>query len=239
MTLSSRTRTTLRDYWSHRLGVEKTAFDSSGVSVGVAEEGGVQLFRSGDSLVVGAPESLADELRQRATALKSLDCTNSQSVRTWFAQFGTVAAVLGPTFYGYTDDESFDPLPSDARLLTVGDEPAYDRFRATIPEEEWSNGGTPFTPGETVGLFQGDDLVALSGYEVWDDFIAHVAVVAHPDDHRGDGNGRAVVSRMTEHALTAGLVPQYRTVDAWPWSVALAEGLGFERFATAMLVYFE
>ncbi|WP_435348428.1 hypothetical protein [Haloarchaeobius sp. HRN-SO-5] len=40
----------------------------------------------------------------------------------------------------------------------------------------------------------------------------------------------------TERALGAGLWPQYRTLDACPWSVALAEGLGFEQFATGSLV---
>ena len=56
--------------------------------------------------------------------------------------------------------------------------------------------------------------------------------MTHPD-HRSSGHGRAVVSLVTERALEVGLVPQYRTADTWPWSVALAEGLGYERFATS------
>ena len=58
--------------------------------------------------------------------------------------------------------------------------------------------------------------------------------MTHPD-HRSAGHGRAAVSLLTDRALDAGLLPQYRTADTWPWSVALAEGLGYERFATSYL----
>ncbi|SIR03633.1 GNAT acetyltransferase [Haladaptatus litoreus] len=238
MTLAPRTDSALRKYWSDRLGVDEAAFDRGQATVGVAAEDGIQLFHCGDSLVVGAPESLAESVRQQATAVESLDCTDAESVREWFERFGSVTQVLGPTFYGYADSESFTPVSSNARLLTPVEESAYNRFRMAIPDEEWANGGTPFAPGETIGLFRGDALAAIAGYEVWDDFVAHIAVVTHPD-HRGEGNGRAVVSRMTERALAGSLVPQYRTADEWPWSVALAERLGFERFATATLVCFE
>jgi GNAT superfamily N-acetyltransferase len=90
-----------------------------------------------------------------------------------------------------------------------------------------------------IGLFAdaGDDheLVAAAAYDVWDDLLAHLAVVASPE-RRNQGYGRAVVSRATERALAEGLIPQYRTADAWPWSVALAEGLGFCQFGTSVLV---
>ena len=92
-----------------------------------------------------------------------------------------------------------------------------------------------FEPGETVGIEADGRLVAAAGYEVWDERIAHISVVTHPD-YRSRGLGQAVVSRATDRALDAGLWPQYRTLDAWPWSVALAEGLSFERFASGSLV---
>ncbi|WP_227354770.1 GNAT family N-acetyltransferase [Haladaptatus salinisoli] len=235
MTLTTRTLDALASYWTNRLGVENGAFDESGVAVGAADEGGVQLFRSGESLVVGAPESLVEPLRRHADGLEPLDIGDEDALRERFETFGTVTRALGPAFYGYADGESFAPVSSDARVLTSADESAYDRFRAAIPDEEWEQGAPRFSPGETVGLFVDDDLVATAGYEGWDDFIAHIGVVTHPD-HRNEGNGRAVVSRTTERALAEGLLPQYRTADEWPWSVALARELGFERFATAALV---
>ncbi|WP_227376441.1 GNAT family N-acetyltransferase [Haladaptatus halobius] len=238
VTLTTRTLAALTSYWTKRLGVENGAFDRSNVTIGGADEGGVELFRRAETLVVGAPESLVDPLSQRADGLEASDIADESALREWFETFGTVTRVLGPTFYGYADEESFAPVASDARILTSADEPAHDRFRAAISDEEWERAGARFSPGETVGLFVDDDLVATAGYEVWDDFIAHVGVVTHPN-HRNEGNGRAVVSRVTERALGEGLLPQYRTADEWPWSVALARELGFERFATAVLVCIE
>jgi RimJ/RimL family protein N-acetyltransferase len=232
MTLASRTRWSVRRYWADRLGVSVDAFEGSGVTVGVATEGGVQVFRCGESVVVGAPAEMVAVVRERAGSLA--DAEREDDVAGWLEGFDPVEGVLGPTFYGYADRESFSPVESDARVLRADDEGAFESLRVAVPEQEWEHGGPAFTPGETVGVFEDGSLVAVSGFAVWDDLLAHLAVVAHPA-HRGEGHGQAVVSRAAERAFTAGYVPQYRTADAWPWSVALAERLGFERFATAFL----
>lgn len=237
MTLRSNTVATLESYWTERLGVGRGAFDETTTAVGRAAEGGVQLFRRNGSLVVGAPLWLDGSLR-RHDRLGDLDISDRSALEAYFETFGDVTRILGPAFYGYADRVSFEPCPSDARTLTAEDEPEYDRFRERVPEEEWERGGPELTPGETVGLFVAEDLVALADYEVWDGLLAHIAVVTHPD-HRNEGYGRAVVSRAVERALSNGLITQYRTLDAWPWSVALANSLGFERFATGTLVVIE
>lgn len=102
-------------------------------------------------------------------------------------------------------------------------------FRRSIPGEQ---GGMQFIPGKTVGLFVDEQLVAAAGFTVWNGLLAHLAVVTHPN-YRSQGYGKTVVSRATEQAFADGLLPQYRTSDVWPWSVALAQSLGFHRFTTA------
>ena len=149
-----------------------------------------------------------------------------------------VEEVLGPTFYGYTDRETFSPVNATAEVLTPDDEPAYETFQAAVSEEDWNHGGTVFHPDRTIGVYVDDELVALASYEIWGDVIAHLSVITHPE-YRDEGYGQAVVSRVTEHALSAGYLPQYRTSDAWPWSVALSQKLGFARFATAYLGIYE
>lgn len=222
----------LERYWADRVGVSVDAFEGSGVTVGVATEGGVQVFRCGRSVVVGAPAEMVAVVRERASGVAEAE--SDDAVAAWLEGFDGVDGVLGPTFYGYADRESFAPDAAAARVLGGGDEGAFESLRVAVPEREWEHGGTAFTPGETVGLFEDGSLVAVSGFAVWDDLLAHLAVVTHPA-HRGEGHGQAVVSRATERAFEAGYVPQYRTADAWPWSVALAERLGFERFTTAFL----
>lgn len=238
MPLAPTTRRRLRRYWADRFGIDPAAFEKSGIVVGTADEGGVQLFSRGDGLLIGAPEPIVGSLRCRNGSLADLDPTDPEAVRGWFSRLGEVEAVLGPAFYGYTDGESVRPVESRAEPLIDGDERAYDRFRRAVPVEEWENGGPAFEPGRTVGLFEGKEIIAAAGYEVWDDALAHLSVVVSRA-HRGQGHGRAVVSRATELALDDGLVPQYRTLDAWPWSIALARDLGFERFATGTFVAVE
>lgn len=232
MSLTSRTLWTLRRYWADRLGVPPSAFEKLEVTVGLAEEGGIQLFCRDDALIVGAPGTLLNSAEDRADALASLDVDNEDEFHEWLTRFDGTERVHGPTFYGYTDRETFTPIESDARVLTSADDPAFRTFRSSIPDDEWERGGTQFTPGKTVGLFVDEELVAVAGFDVWDELLAHLAVVTHPN-HRGRGYGQAVVSRATEQAFADGFLPQYRTLDAWPWSVALAGNLGFHRFATA------
>lgn len=233
MALAPRTLWTLRHYWADRLGVTAAAFDG-GTTVGGAEEGGVQLFERGDAIVVGAPASLLDRLRERAAAAPP--ASDLAAVREWVP--ADVTETLGPTFYGYTDREAFDPVESDARVLRPPDEAAHESFRAAVTEAEWRQGAPGFEAGRTVGAFDGERLVATAGWDVWDGLFAHLGVVTHPD-YRNRGHGRAVVSLATERALGAGLLPQYRTLDEWSGSVRLAEGLGYERFVTATLARLE
>jgi GNAT superfamily N-acetyltransferase len=234
MPLAARTYWTLQRYWADRLGVSPSAFEKQGMSTGHANEGGVQLFSLDGALVIGSPASLISSLDRRSSDFAASSADDSVFIKNWLADFDTVTRVIGPAFYGYADRETFDSVASAARVLTSDGESAYDILRAAVLDDEWEQGGMDFVPKETVGLYVDNDLVASAGYDVWDGLIAHLAVITHPD-HRNKGHGRAVVSRATERALADGLLPQYRTADAWPWSVALAENLGFERFATAYL----
>lgn len=234
MPLAARTRWLLCRYWGENLGVDPGAFETSGVSVGATDREDVDLFVRGDAVLVGAPSPVASDCDRAAERLSGLAPDDADTVRNWFEEVASPERVLGPAFYGYADATTFDPVDDESWVLDGDDASPFETLRAAVPDEEWANGGPEFRPGETVGRFVDGDLVAVAGYDVWDDLIAHVAVVTHPD-HRSAGNGRAAVSLVTERALDAGLLPQYRTADAWPWSVALAEGLGYERFATSYL----
>jgi GNAT superfamily N-acetyltransferase len=202
------------------------------VTVGSAEEGGIQLFYCDDAVVVGAPHALLDSVEDRANALASRTTDSANKAPEWLTHFDGIEQVLGPTFYGYTDRETFTPIESDASVLTSADSSSVQTFQRDIPDDEWEQGDVQFTPDKTIGLFVDEELVAISGYDIWEGLLAHLAVVTHPD-HRSQGYGQAVVSRATEQALADGLLPQYRTSDAWPWSVTLAQNLGFHRFTTA------
>jgi predicted GNAT family acetyltransferase len=85
------------------------------------------------------------------------------------------------------------------------------------------------------GVFMGEQLVAIAGYEAWGGGIAHISVVTHPD-FRSQGFGRSAVAHLGERTIRAGLLPQYRTLESNQASIRLAESLGFQRYATSMAV---
>lgn len=234
MGLTARTLWILRHYWADRLSVSPAAFETSGETIGSANEGGVQFFRRNGASVIGVPDSCIEAFEQQIDGFKSTNLEDPDAIGEWLDGLKRVDRVLDPTFYAYTDRESFAPIDSSSRVWALSDKTAYEDFRAAVSEEEWEQGGSKFSAGNTVGLFVNEELVAIAGYEIWDDVIAHIAVVTHPN-RRSEGYGQAVVSRETEHALSAGFLPQYRTLDEWPWSISLAQSVGYQRFATVYL----
>jgi RimJ/RimL family protein N-acetyltransferase len=86
-----------------------------------------------------------------------------------------------------------------------------------------------------VGVFIGPELAALASYQLWDEQIAHIAVVARPAS-RGRGYATAAVSRLTEIVFERWFVPQYRTLESNAPSMALARRLGFVHYATSLAV---
>ncbi|WP_158580772.1 GNAT family N-acetyltransferase [Cellulomonas rhizosphaerae] len=68
--------------------------------------------------------------------------------------------------------------------------------------------------------------VALAGYEVWNDEVAHLGVLVVPDAR---GRGLALTAARTAMDHAPGLVPQWRASVENPVSAAVADRLGFVR----------
>ena len=66
-------------------------------------------------------------------------------------------------------------------------------------------------------------------------FRGHTSVVTHPA-FRGCGFGRSAVAHVAQRAIEAGLVAQYRTLQANTPSVRIAESLGFRQYAASVAV---
>lgn len=146
-----------------------------------------------------------------------------------------VDKVIGPAFIGYGSPESLDLR--DAQFARPFDSPvAFRKLQAACDEEEWEHGGSDPHPERTFGVVdQANELVALSGYEVWNESIAHISIVTHPL-YRGRSLGRAAVALAAQHALAAGLVPQYRTLRRNTPSMSIAKRLGFLEYGFSVYV---
>jgi GNAT superfamily N-acetyltransferase len=140
--------------------------------------------------------------------------------------------VLGPAFVGYAETL---PLPSPgARSLSAKDEDSVKALEYARGPAEWGHGGSPLTH-PCSGVFVGEQLAALAGFEVWGGTIAHISIVTHPA-FRSRGLGRDAVAHLAQRAIRAGLLPQYRTLDSNTPSIRVAASLGFQRYATSVAV---
>jgi GNAT superfamily N-acetyltransferase len=237
MTFASDTEDRIARHWAERLSCSPAAFDDPGVTVAEnPNEGTIRLVRSGKSSVVAVPAELQDAFAAESEHLGDADLPAEAAVTDVLADTERrVDRVHVAHFLGYVDEASFSPVDADARLLVGADRDAFEDLRGRVPEEEWARASPVFRPGQTAGLFEGDELVAVGT-------LTHLPFpdvgVAVDPEHRGRGYGRAVVSKITATAFDVDrdAIVRYRTRESLAASVDLAESLGYERWATSAVL---
>jgi GNAT superfamily N-acetyltransferase len=224
----------VESYWAAQFGVPRELLFTEPLSItthaGELEDyRGVFVLSRDGAKVISLPSAYAESLRPIILKLSS-----NSSLEDLAPVLQPIAsAVLGPAFIGYADE--IPPPLHPSRALTLKDAPAVAALRAACGEIEWEHGGSNTSANPASGVFMGDQLAALSAYEVWGGTIAHISVITHPE-HRGRGFGTAAVAHLSARALAAGLLPQYRTLDANQPSIRLAGSIGFVRYATSLAI---
>ena len=185
---------------------------------------------------ISLPPALHAGLGDRARSWLRADVADPVRLEERLAPL-VASAVIGPAFIGYSSRATFaEALAANVRPLTLADQAEVAQFRAHCDPVEWEHGGSPLGGVPTFGAFDGrGELAAMAGYEVWGERIAHISVVTAPA-RRARGHGGHAVAQAAEHALRAGLLPQYRTLLSNRPSMRLAERLGFECYGFSVYV---
>jgi RimJ/RimL family protein N-acetyltransferase len=238
MPLSQPTTAAVARYWASFFGSPIAALDRPGVQIlphAELEEyrGLFCLHRKATSLASVPPDQLAlweARLAPLAPATLLDPHTMAQVARVQAAQ------VIGPAVAAYADAASLRPLPAaGTRLLTALDEEAHAALEAACDATEWAHGGSEFALLPLAGRFVREQLVALAGYELWGEQIAHIAVITQPA-FRGQGYGAEAVSLLAETVIARGMIAQYRTLRSNTPSLRLGASLGFVPFAETLAV---
>ncbi len=155
----------------------------------------------------------------------------------WQQALGTThLAVIGPAYVGYADAQQFRPLiRHPTRLLMPSDSAALAAFATTVGTIAWEHSGLGEESQPIAGCWQQERLVAAAGYTVWGATLAHIGVTTDPAV-RGSGYGTSVVSAIGNHALEKQYVLQYRTLHVNQPSMAIAAALGFQAYATTLVI---
>ena len=221
------------NYWAAHLGCDPEHLFSEPFRIvlfgsELAEYRGVfGLFRD-DSAIVSLPPHRADTLRPLLSALAP-GCSPGALA---FALRSVAAATIGPASIGYATNVALPTKP--VRALTPNDAPALETLQQACDPTEWEHGGSP-GGNPCSGAFVNGQLVAVAGYETWGGTIAHISVVTHPG-FRGRDFGRNAVAHLAARALSAGLLPQYRTLESNHASIRVARALGFRPYARSIAV---
>lgn len=230
--LNESTISRVTKYWASHLGsqtLERFAQPFHTIVHGpeLADYRGIfALFRD-NAATVSVPQELADSVR----AILLVPPESPTAFASVFRAKGFVT--IGPAYIGYADEVQAPPHP--ARSLTGADLEAVKSLQAVCNAIEWEHGSSNLEQCPSFGVFVKGQLATLAGYAVWGDAIAHISVITHPA-FRDQDFGKSAVAHAARSALSAGLIPQYRTLESNLPSMRVADSLGFCRYATSVAV---
>ena len=220
-------------YWATHLGCSSDELFAQPLrllthGIELADYCGVFALFRGGAVTASIPPDRADTL---GALLSSF--SHGDSPESFASTLRSVSsAIVGPAYIGYAEAAT-QPAHS-ARALGPGDEAALHELQQSCDATEWEHGGSSIEH-PCSAIFVGDRVAALAGYEVWGGTIAHISIITHPD-FRSCGFGRSAVAHLAGRAITAGLLPQYRTLQSNRASIRVAERLGFQSYATSIAV---
>lgn len=220
-----------KEHWGQILDCAPSKIFEKGINVTSWDSGSVEFLLWEDGAVVGVPERLLTTLREQIRRVPfDLTCDDARQI---VEPTATVDEVLGPQFVGYCDQTTFAPVDSDARRIEPG---RLKTLRDACPVEEWTRSALQIEEKDrpTFAVLRDGQPIAATQISTAHG-VAGFATITHPA-YRNRGHGKSVVSRAVEAAFERDLLPEYRTVERWPSSVALAEQLGFKQVARSVLV---
>ncbi|AUG77630.1 GCN5 family acetyltransferase [Kitasatospora sp. MMS16-BH015] len=210
-----------------------TAATAGGVAVvtdpdsGWCPPGWAGVIRLGDTALVAAPdEAAAALLRETLAATTAASATATLTAPT-AAPHRRPARVLGPAALAYLAAEDFRPaaIPAGLALVELPTEsPELRVLELESGQEDANEAGLWESTSPVFAVRAEGQVVAAAGYRRWPGDAAHIGILTAPA-WRNRGLARATGSAASAHALTAGLLPQWRA--RVPASRRVATSLGY------------
>ena len=224
-----------RGLWEELARAPVSFKPTGGVALVVSPEswmcppGWVGVVLLGGSAIVAAPSrAAAAQIEEAFSGMPTEALVDAESIGAILP----VAQVLGPATLGYLGKHDFRPtqaeLPVD--VLSAG-HPELRRLENSAGDDDSGEAGLDEISSPAFVIRADGEVVAASGYRLWPQRTAHLSVLTEPG-WRGQGLGRAAASHAVTHALTAGLLPQWRARPVESCRVAAA--LGFREYGAQL-----
>jgi GNAT superfamily N-acetyltransferase len=219
----------IRQGWRAELGAP-AAFLGSGRHVHLRTEddparaGWVGVVTLGDATCVSLPATAPAWLYDLRRRDQDADLTEPAVVAT---VIGPVEQFVGPATLAFLDPTAVRAQDRRQMEFIPAGHDSVRRLAAACGPQDTEESGLLAVDSPVVVCQAAGRVVAASGYRVWHGRLAHLSVLVDPA-HRGRGLGTAVAAGAVNHALAAGLVPQWRARSTLLASRRIARSLGFE-----------
>ncbi|MCX4849376.1 GNAT family N-acetyltransferase [Streptomyces sp. NBC_00893] len=197
---------------------------------GLCPVGWVGVVALGGSAIATAPsESVAAIGRDALGQLPVSAVVDGDVVR----QALPVGQMLGPAMLSYVSPAGFRPVSADTMVMEQlpSDHPDLRILEHAAGLEDAGEAALDEITSPTFVLRDHGRVVAAAGYRAWPRRTAHISLLTAPEA-RGRGLARVTGSAAVVHALSAGLLPQWRARPAASRRVAAA--LGFEELGSQL-----
>jgi FR47-like protein len=204
---------------------------------GLSGNPGISILACGGAPLVSMPPHVFELLHASASSWSLQDVADPHALARLLFPLGpdAITAILGPAFLGYAPT-ALPPGNDETSQLDASQSELITQLREACPVENWEHGGPHADTIAQFGSFDSSgQLAALASYNLWDNVLAHIAIVTHPK-FRGSGHGCAAVAHAARHAMAAGHLAQYRTLRANLPSMSIAKRLGFQEYGFSTYV---
>lgn len=217
-----------REVWAALAGVPVTFSPVLRVVVSpesrLGPEGWAGIVVLGDAAVATAPDAAARRALQRAVRDVPAGMLTGPGL---LRERCEITGVLGPAALAYLGPGEFRPGRS-AGVIRPPDE-EMRRFLAAASPSDAAESGLAEITSPPFAVWEHGQIAAAAGYRHWPGAVAHLSVLT-ARRARGRGYGRLVAAAAVEHAIGAGLLPQWRARPQA--SRRLARTLGFQELGS-------
>lgn len=234
----------INSHWATYLGCDLNDLRAAHTLVmphaGLGNYPGLMFFRTEQACIISAPANLVSMIKPLVASRTPEEAYSPEFLRTHFNPL--TEQVIGPSWVGYVDERNYKfATTGTAKLLAqngtfLGDySTMLQEFARSCPPEEWAHGGVSINDLAIFGYLYQGKLVAVGSLKKISSTIVNLGLITQPA-YRGKHYGKAISSAMTLYGLDMGAIVQYRTLQLNRPSLALARTLGFEYYASTIVM---
>ncbi len=210
----------VREAWSDRLEIDISTLQNPGITLISRESSyGLTALKFFNSIVAICKPSLFPSL----SPLSPADLFNLPSLLETFS--GHKVNPIGIASISYADETTLREVPN-LKIARPSNLQELELILSSCTEEEQEESGVSAMPFHFAADSTDGTAAAVAGYEVWNNKIAQLGVLCRPE-YRDQGLASSVAHEATKHALSAGLIPQWRCRLGNASSSRVSQRLGF------------